>query len=100
MSTTDQLLRELVKLARVQVYPVARALLEDEFFKDGEPMLDRVRVYAALDGSKTQTAVAESAGVGQASVSRWKVQWQRKGLVDDDGVATFNIYDFFPDLEG
>lgn len=96
--TVERLLAELVRLTRVQVYPVATQLLREEFFDGDEPKMDRVNVYANLDGA-AQRDVAQKAGVHQSSVSRWSNEWKRKGLVDDDGVAVFNVYDFFPDLE-
>lgn len=93
-----ELLRELVRLTRVQVHPVAKDMLRDELFAGDEPEMDRVRVYAALDGS-AQREVADEAGVHQTTVSRWSRDWRRKGLVDAEGVAVFDPYDFFPDLK-
>ena len=98
MNEQTKLLKELVQLARVQVYPVAYRLLESEFFQDGEAQLDRIQVYGHLNGS-AQRDVAKAAGVNQSSVSRWSTSWKRKGLVDDEGKAVFDIFDFFPGLE-
>lgn len=99
LSEQVQLAREQVRLARVQVQPVAREVLRQVFFDGGEPHRDRVRIYANLDGS-AQRVVAERAGVTQPTVSRWSNEWKRLGIVDEDGVAVFNIYDFYPELEG
>lgn len=94
----ERLLGELVRLTRVQVYPVAKQLLREEFFDGDEPRRERVRVYANLDGT-SQREVAERAGVHQSSVSRWSNEWKRRGLVDEEGMAVFNVHDFFPELE-
>lgn len=103
MSSSDdeqlKLLRELVELTRVAVYPAAKETLHDAFFDGEEPRAKRVRVYANMDG-RTQAAVAEAAGASEASVSTWKKEWQRFGLVGSDGQAVFDIYAVFPDLEG
>lgn len=93
----EELLERLVQLQRVQVHPVAKSLLEDIFFEDGEPRLKRVRVYARLDGS-SQSKIAEQAGVSQPSVSAWTRDWKRVGLVSQEGKAVFDILDFFPEL--
>lgn len=95
----EQLVNELVRLNRVQVQPVARRLLEESLFSDGEPEMDRIQVYAALDGTP-QREIAGDIGVSQTSVSRWAREWKRQGLVDAEGRAVFDPYDFFPDLEG
>lgn len=97
--STVALLRELVQLTRVATYPVAKEVLRDAFFDEGEPRTKRVRVYANLDGS-SQREVAETAGTSQTSVSNWSREWQRLGLVGENGEAVFDIYDFFPELEG
>jgi len=96
-----ELLRELVQLARVRTYPVAREVLRSTFYQaDETPRLKWVRAYAHMDGKRSQTAVGEAAGASQASVSTWSRDWQRLGLVTDDGRAVFDIYSFFPELEG
>lgn len=95
---SEKLLRELVELTRVMVHPTAKAALKDAFFEGDDPRLKRIRVYANLDGSP-QAEVADAAGVGQGSVSRWSRSWKRRGLVNEDNEAVFDIFDFFPDLE-
>lgn len=95
----ERLLRDLVQMTKVQVYPVAKNMLRDEFFDEDTPRERRIGVYANLDGS-SQSAVAEEVGVSQSTVSSWSQEWKRKGLVDEEGEAVFDIYDFFPDLEG
>lgn len=95
----QKLLRELVNLTRVSVYPAAKKTMEDQFFEeDGTPRRKRVRVYANLDG-RTQEEIAKAAGAGQSSVSEWKQEWERFGLVGHEGRAVFDIYAFFPGLE-
>lgn len=94
----EQLLRQLVRLARVQVHPVAKELMRSEFFRDGEPREGRIAVYVNLDGS-SQSEVADASDVSQATVSRWSKEWKRKGLVDEDGIAVFDFFDFFPDVK-
>lgn len=96
--STEDLLRKLVQLTRVSTYPVAKKILRDTFFDDGEPRIKRVLVYASLDG-RTQSDVGEAAGVAQSTVSNWSGEWERLGLVGEDGEAVFDIYDFFPELE-
>lgn len=96
--STEELLRELVQLTRVSTYPVAKEMLRDAFFEGDEPREKRIRVYANLDGSP-QREVAETAGTSQTSVSNWSQEWERLGLVDEDGKAVFDIFDFFPELE-
>lgn len=93
-----KLLRELVELTRVAVYPAAKEALRDVFVDGVEPRAKRVRVYAHMDG-RTQAAVAKAAGASEGSVSTWKQEWQRFGLVGDDGRAVFDIFAIFPDLE-
>lgn len=95
----EQLLEELVRLNRVRVQPIARRLLEESLFTDGKPEMDRVEVYAGLDGTP-QREIASNVGVSQTSVSRWARQWKRQGLVDGEGKAVFDPYDFFPNLGG
>jgi hypothetical protein len=94
-----KLLGELVQLARVMVNPTAKKLMREEFFKGEEPLLDRIRVYARLDGRTTVRDVAEAAGVGKSTVSSWGIEWRRKGLVSEDNAAVFKFFDFFPELE-
>lgn len=103
MSSSDdvqlKLLRELVDLTRVSVYPAAKETLREVFFDGEKPRAKRVRVYAGMDG-RTQAEVAQAAGASEGAVSTWKREWQRFGLVGDDGQAVFDIYAMFPDLKG
>lgn len=97
--SNSALLQELVRLTRVLVQPIADQLMRRDFLdEEGQPRIDRLRVYARLDG-RPQKESAVASGVNQSSVSRWSQEWKRKGLVADDGTAVFAVGDFFPELE-
>ncbi len=67
---------ELLALARLMSYPVAKQALESAL--DTE---DKRRVYQLLDGTRSMDSIHRLTGLSKGHMSEWGQEWERLGIV-------------------
>jgi hypothetical protein len=75
-----ELMREMVRLQRILVKPVFKALAEEVLDKPEKKI-----VFELTDGINTREQIIESSHVAAGTISEWWMNWFSKGLLEKDG---------------